>query len=371
MQKIIVYLIATIVAPICMISCAFKPDWKASRSVDHGQVFFYLSCSKRPAFDISFSMSGMSFMNKEGTWIDVATDKRVHSAELAERQMKIAEFYLPTGKYKRIKWRIPQATVTKVKKSFVLAVPQPGEEESVDIEFSVSGRESQCLFAEWDPEQSVFEKYLFRPVLAIRRQGIELTRTLVYVTNTDSDCVTVIDRLQDVVVATIAVGRAPAGIVASADGRQIYVANSGADSISVIDTARNRVDHTISNFGDGPAELALAPVRQRLYATNPGSDNVSVVDTVSRSVIGKISVGKRPCCIVVDEGRRKIYVTNPGSHTISVIDMYEDNYERAVEKTITVGLNPRGMVIHENELYVANSGSNSIYVMDVPLEPPY
>ena len=371
MQKIVVYLIATIVAPICIISCAFESDRKASRSVDQGQLFLYLSCFKRPTFDISFSMSGMSFMNTEGTWIHVAIDKSVRSAELAERQIKLAEFYLPAGKYKRIKWRISQAMVTKVRKSFVLAVPQPGEEASVDIEFSVSGRESQCLFAEWDAEQSVFEKYLFRPVLTMRRQGIELTRTLVYVTNTDSDCVTIIDRLQDMVVATIAVGRAPVGIVASADGRQIYVANSDSDTISVIDTIRNRVAHTISNFGDGPAELALFPARQRLYATNPKADNISVIDTVSRTVIGNISVGKRPCCIVVDKGTRNMYVTNTGSHTISVIDMYEDNYERAVKKTIAVGLNPTGMVIHQDELYVANSGSNSIYVMDIPLEPPY
>ena len=371
MQKIVMYFIAAIVAPICMISCAFEPGPKASRSPDQGQLFFYLSRSKRPTFDISFSISGMSFMNKEGIWIDVALDNRVHSAELAERQVKLAEFYLPAGKYKRIKWHISEAKVKKVKKSFTLAVPQPGGEQSVDMEFSVSGRESQCLFADWDPEQSVFEKYLFRPELTIRKQGIELTRTLVYVTNTDSNCVTVIDRQEDMVVATIAVGRAPVGIVASTDGRQVYVANSGSDSISVIDTARNKVDHTIGNFGYGPAELALCRVRQRLYATNPNADNVSVIDTVSRTVLGRISVGKRPCCALVDEGRRNLYVTNTGSHTVSVIDIYEDNYERAVEKTITVGLNPTGMVIHEDELYVANSGSNSIYVMDIPLEPPY
>ena len=371
MQKIAIYFIAAMVAPICIISCAFEPDRKAPRSPDQGQVFFYLSCSKKPTFDISFSISGMSFMNKEGEWIDVALDKRIHSAELAERQIKLSEFYLPAGKYKRIKWTISEAEVKKVKKSFTLAVPQPGEEHFVDIEFSVLGRESQCLFADWDPEQSVFEKYLFRPELTIRKQGAEITKTLIYVTNTDSHCVTVIDREQDMVVATIAVGRAPIGIVASADRRRIYVANSGSDTISVIDTAINRVLNTISSWGYSPAELALSEVRQTLYATNPDSDNVSVIDTVARTVIGRIYVGKRPCCIAVDQDRRKIYVTNTGSHTISVIDMYEDNYERSVEKTITVGLNPTGMLIHEDKLYVANSASNNIYVMEIPLQPPY
>ena len=355
-----------VLAVIWTQSCISGPPSRGPRLTNQGQVFFYLSCSKKPTFDISFSISGMSFMNKEGEWIDVALDKRIHSAELAERQIKLSEFYLPAGKYKRIKWTISEAEVKKVKKSFTLAVPQPKGEHFVDIEFSVLGRESQCLFADWNPEQSVFEKYLFRPELTIRKQGAEITKTLIYVTNTDSHCVTVIDREQDMVVATIAVGRAPVGIVARADGRRVYVANSGSDTISVIDTAINRVINTISNLGYSPAELALSEVRQTLYATNPDSDNVSVIDTVARTVIGRIYVGKRPCCIAVDEDRRKIYVTNTGSHTISVIDMYEDNYERSVEKTITVGLNPVGMVIHEDKLYVANSASNSIDVVDIP-----
>jgi YVTN family beta-propeller protein len=366
MKKIINRLMIAVLAVIWALSCISVPPSRSPRLANQGQVFFYLSCPKKPTFDISFSISGMSFMNKDEEWIDVALDKRVRSAELAERQIKLSEFYLPAGKYERIKWTISDAKAKKDKKSFTLAVPQPGGEYFVDIEFSVLGRESQCLFADWDPEQSVFEKYLFRPELTIRKQGIEITSTLVYVTNTDSDCVTVIDRQPDMVVATIAVGRAPIGIVASADGRRVYVANSGSDSISVIDTAINRVNNTIGNLGYSPAELALSEDRQILYATNPHSDNVSVIDTVSRTVKGRISVGKRPCSILVDEDRRKVYVTNMAEHTISVIDMYEDYYERSVEKTITVGMNPMGMVIHEDKLYVANSGSNSIDVVDIP-----
>jgi len=362
MKKTIKCSIMALLSVIFTMSCTFKPALKGPSLAGHGQVFFYLSCPKKPTFDISFSISGMSFMNKDGEWIDVTLDKRIRSAELAERQIKLLEFYLPPGKYKRIKWTISEATVKKEKKSFTLALPQPDGEHSVDIEFSVLGRESLCLFADWDPEQSVFEKYLFIPELAVRKQGMEITKTSVYVTNTGSNCITAIDRQQDMVVATIAVGKAPAGIAASADGRELYVANSGSNTISVIDTATNRVTNTIGNFGYSPVELALSGDGQTLYTTNPDSDNVSVIDTVSCTVTGRISVGKRPCCIVVDQDRRKIYVTNTASHTISVIDMYT----QAVESTITVGLNPTGMVIHEDELYVANSGLNSIYIIGIP-----
>jgi len=355
-------LIVVAFAAACALSCTVMPTSKGPRIAGQGQVFLYLSCSKKPAFDISFSISGMSFMNKEGAWIDVALDKRIISAELAKNQIKLREFYMPAGRYKRIKWTISEAKVKKNKKSFTLALPQPKGEHLVDIEFSVLGRESLCLFADWDPEESIVDKYLFRPKLNIRKQGAEITSTLVYVTNTDSDCVTLIDRQRDMVVATIAVGKAPIGIVATTDGHKLYVANSGSDTISVIDTATNMVTNTIRNFGYSPAELALSSDDETLYATNPDSDNVSVIDTVSCTVTSRISVGKRPRCILIDEDRRKVYVTNTESHTISVIDIST----QSVENTITVGLNPTGMLIHEDNLYVANSGSNSIYVLDLP-----
>jgi len=355
-------LIVVAFAALYALSCTVKPTPKGGRIADQGQVFLYLSCPQKPAFDISFSISGISFMSKEGAWIDVAFDKRINSAELAKNQIKLREFYMPAGKYKRIKLAISEAKVKKGEKSFTLALPQPKGEHLVDIEFSVSSRESLCLFADWDAEESVFDKYLFRPKLNIRKQGAEITNTLVYVTNTDSDCVTLIDRQHDVVVATIAVGKAPIGIVATSDERKLYVANSGSDAISVIDTATNIVTNTIRNFGYSPAELALSSDDKTLYATNPDSDNVSVIDTVSRTVTSRISVGKHPCCILIDHDRRKVYVTNTESHTISVIDIST----LSVENTITVGLNPTGILIHEDDLYVANSGSNSIYVLDLP-----
>ncbi|MBW1740402.1 MAG: YncE family protein [Deltaproteobacteria bacterium] len=355
-------LIVAVLLAICVPSCVFGPHPKHLQSTEQGQIFLYLSCPVKPTFDISFSISGMSFMNKDGAWIDVALERSVDSEEVSERQIKLSEFYLPAGKYKRIKWTFSEAKVKKDNKSFTLALAQPRGEYSVEFEFSVLGRESLCLFADWDPEQSVFEKYLFRPALTIRKQGIEITNTLIYTTNSGSDCVTIIDRQQDMVVATVAVGTAPLGIVASTDGRKVYVANSGSNTISVIDTATNRVVNTITNFGYSPAELALSPDDQTLYATNPDSDSVSVIDTVSCMVTDRIPVGDHPTCILVDQDRRKVYVTNTAAHTISVIDMYT----QSVENTISVGLNPVGMVIHEDTLYVANSGSDNIYAIEIP-----
>ena len=368
MSKIIVAkplkfrLMMVVLAAVFIPACIFEPTSMDLQLADKGQVFFYLSCPQKPTFDISFSISGMSFMNKGGEWIDVAVDKRIHSAGLAQNQIKLREFYLPAGKYERIRWTISEAKLKKDGKIFGLALPQPGVNHFFDMEFSVFSGESFALFADWNPEESVFDKYLFRPKMTLRKQGIEIKNILLYVTNSGSDCVTVIDRQQDRVVATIAVDRSPMGIVASPDGNKIYVANSGSNNISVIDTGLSRVINKIANFGYSPAELALSEDGLTLYATNPNSDNISVIDTLSNIVSGWIYVGNNPADIVVDQDRRKVYVANKASNSVSIVNVNTS----AVEDTVTVGFNPTGVAIHQDKLYVTNTGSNSISVIDIP-----
>jgi len=355
-------LIMFVLAAVSIPAFIFEPTSMALQLANKGQVFFYLSCPQKPTFDISFSISGMSFMNKQGEWIDVAVDKRIHSAGLVQNQIKLYEFYLPAGKYKRIRWTISEAKLKKDGKIFGMALPQPGGNHFFDMEFSVFSGESFALFADWNPEESVFDKYLFRPKMSLRKQGIEIKNILLYVTNSGSDCVTVIDRQQDRVVATIAVDQSPMGIVASPNGDKIYVANSGSNNISVIDTGLNRVINTIANFGYSPAELALSGDGLTIYATNPNSDNISVIDTLSNIVTSSIYVGNNPADIVVDQDRRKVYVANKASNSVSIVDVNTST----VENTVTVGFNPTGMAIHQDKLYVTNTGSNSISVIDIP-----
>lgn len=356
------FFVGLVVAVISITSCAVESLSKSGRQTDQGQVFFYLFCPKKPSFDISFSISGISFMNRDKEWVDITVEKRIDSSELSQRQINLSEFYLPPGKYERIKWTVSEAKLIKGGKTSSLALPQPGGNHFFDIEFSLLPRESLALFADLDPEQSVFQKYLFMPRVKIRKQSIEIRNILAYVTNSESDCLTVIDRQQDLVVATIAAGHLPKGIVMSPDGFELYVANSGSNNISVIDTAAGREVDNISNFGYSPCELAISEDGKTLYATNPDSNNVSIIDTVSKVVTGRTSVDNRPTGIVADNKRRKVYVANSDSNSVSIIDMNT----LTVDDTITVGFNPSGMVVYEDNLYVANSGSNSISVIGIP-----
>ncbi len=367
-MKRFVLLILTALSMSFFVSCVYNSGVKEPIYSDAGQVFVYLSCYNEPSLDITFTISGMSFMDKNGTWYDVNPEPLViNSKKLSCSQIKLKEFYLPAGKYERLKWTISEASYNRGNKKFSLALPETAHNRGngelfLDIDFNVFYRESLCLFVEWDADNSIADNYLFKPVLTVKPQQLEIKNILAYISNEDSDCVTVIDRQEDSVVGTIAVGEAPRGIAASSDGTEIYVANSGSNSISVIDTSVNRVIDTIDNFGYAPEEFALSWDGNTLYVTNPDSNNVSAIDVASNLVIDRIDVGKNPTGIVADKDRRKLYVSNTDSLTISVIDMDT----RSVERTLTVSSNPRYLALCDDRLYVANERVNDIYVIEIP-----
>lgn len=350
-------------------SCVLKPGIKEPRYSDEGQIFVYLSSSQEPATDITFVISGMSFMDKDGIWFDVPMKPRtINSIKLSGTQIKLREFYLPAGKYKKLKLIIAEASLKRGNKKHSLALPEAVNNQAihgellVGIDFNVFYRESSCIFVDWNINRSIVDKYLFQPGLVANSQGLEIKNILAYVSNEGSNCVTVIDRQEDMVVGTIAVGEAPRGIAASSDGARIYVANSGSNSISVIDTSVNRVNATIDNWGYSPEELALSWNDSTLFVTNPRSNNVSVINLASNMVTARINVGEKPIDIVADMERRKMYVSNYYSLSISVIDMAT----RVVENTISISSNPKYLALCDDRLYTGNESINDVYLVNIP-----
>src|SRR5689334_8453609 len=71
-------------------------------------------------------------------------------------------------------------------------------------------------------------------------------REYAYVTNGKSNSVSVIDLLTFHEVKEIAVGQGPTGVVANPQKNEVYVVNTDSGSLSVIDAERNVVVATIT-----------------------------------------------------------------------------------------------------------------------------
>jgi len=115
----------------------------------------------------------------------------------------------------------------------------------------------------------------------------------VYVTNSESDSVSVIDTATNTVVARVPVGNYPAGILVNPSGTRVYVANTYGNSVSVIDTATHAVKATLP-AGSGAGGIAIDPAGTRMCVINSQNNSVSVVDAASETLLDMVPVGSHP-----------------------------------------------------------------------------
>lgn len=105
-------------------------------------------------------------------------------------------------------------------------------------------------------------------------------------------------------VGEITTGRRPQEMCA--DGARLYVVNTDSDELTVVDTARDRVVGTLrtnnfnSPFGTAPTSCAVSG--NRLYVTLAGMNAVAVYDRNTRRQAGLIPTGWYPTKVVVEGG---------------------------------------------------------------------
>ncbi len=146
--------------------------------------------------------------------------------------------------------------------------------------------------------------------------------------STREGSVTVIDPVDGRIIKEILTGLHPNEIVSDRRGRFVYVTNSNSDNVSVINTLTNAVVETISvrlqpeinpYFGDSPNGLCLSADEKTLYVAN-GMDNALAVVSLGKkaarrnnlttsSVAGFIPTGAYPSAICLSPSGL-LYVAN-------------------------------------------------------------
>ena len=210
-------------------------------------------------------------------------------------------------------------------------------------------------------ETRLFLSILLAIVLPVFAAANALAVPFAYITNQNSNNVSVIDTATNTVVATIPVGSGPVGVAVNPSGTRLYVTNRGSGNISVIDTSTNAVVATIP-VGSGPVGVAVNPSGTRLYAANFSSNTVSVIDTSTNAVVATIPVGSAPNDVAVNPSGTRLYVVNHLSSTVSVIDASTNT----VVITIPVGSVPVGVAVNPSgaRVYVTSDFSGKVSVID-------
>ena len=170
------------------------------------------------------------------------------------------------------------------------------------------------------------------------------------------------------VIATVSVGSGPSQLVIGRKNDFVYVADTISGTISVINTATNRVAFTFA-AGSKPADLALAADGATLYvvnATSPGTVSVFVAST--GALIRAVAVGTQPSSLAISPDGTQVYVANSGDGTISIIDTATN---QVLSPPIQIGGYPAAVAFAPNGNYafVSNDGGvGYLSLIDVPTQ---
>src|SRR4030067_1680071 len=268
---------------------------------NYGQITIYVNGPDRASLDITFDVLAVNIVAEGGVYREIMNNSQsINSLALMGRQILLAEMALPEGRYEKLMFTVKRATI-KRKEIADLAAPPEGIE--IPINVTVSRNQNTTLFLKWDADASVAAGFQFRPVFTVKTQRPELSTLLVYVTNEDSNNVSVINRQTDEVVSTVMVGNKPKGVATGLRRQHIrvYWVNSKSNSISVIDPTTNTVETEIPiRFGQEPEGIAVAtvsPEKEIIFVTNYGSNTVSVIDGLTYQETERVNVKNGPVAV--------------------------------------------------------------------------
>ena len=350
-----------------IVSCVPIPDTSIkSHDVSKARMLLYMHSTESMPPDVEFAFSGIALKNKEGNWVELLSEPVSASAlALVDNQIFLGEAFIDGGVYVELRVEIFSAFQKIRGERLDLKVEEPAKEIRMPLEIDIKKGDSFVLGFAWDPVKSVTSGDRFKLSIEPLPQSLSLKDILLFVSNSGSNYLTVIDRSYGRVVGALTVGNSPMGMAIDEFGDYLYIVNSGDSTLSVLNLNTFQIEDTIDLFaGIDPIEIALMPeggmsFGGKLYVANRGSDDVTVVDLLTKRVVKSVPVGDKPSHIAVDSERREVYVTNEESDSLSIIISMNDS----VAAQVAVDESPKGIFVGEEGIYVFNRMSGTISVV--------
>jgi YVTN family beta-propeller protein len=218
----------------------------------------------------------------------------------------------------------------------------------------------------------------------------------IYVVDSGSRSVSVIDGNTDKVVATVPTPARPYAIAVDEASDKVYVSNTFSNMLSVIDGASNHVAnlptgsadtivvdsdrHRVYLFGyesETLTQLDLATEKttkipagamhlwgtaqagKTLYVSHVQDASIAAIDLETHA-LHNLPTGSMPCAIAVDKTTGQVYVANYADGTVTILDRDER------PTTVVVSPHPQAVTLDQTAglLYVASPQQNTVTVVD-------
>jgi YVTN family beta-propeller protein len=187
-------------------------------------------------------------------------------------------------------------------------------------------------------------------------------RSVLYVTNSGGNDVTVVDVATNRPIGSIETGDTPHGLEASRDGSRLYVSGETDNDLVAIDTATSKVLWK-ARVGGRPNHIALSADDRYVYVPIRSADYVDVVDGRTGTKVKSIPVGRTPHNSYRAPNGQWVYVTSMAEQKVTIVDVAS----QSAIGSIPVGGEPRPAAVTSDNrnMYVALTGLHGYVVVDI------
>jgi YVTN family beta-propeller protein len=156
------------------------------------------------------------------------------------------------------------------------------------------------------------------------------------------------------------VGKGSHAIVPTTDSRFVFVTNGETNSVSVVDT---RTLNTVKEIqvGEGPVSAAYSELANAVYVAQTDAGSIAVIDAKSLSVIKTIPADPGLAEIAVAPGGRYVFVLNRHKDLVQIIDTSVNE----IVQSGTVGKAPFQISFTKDFAYINHLDTTDVYMVSL------
>jgi YVTN family beta-propeller protein len=149
--------------------------------------------------------------------------------------------------------------------------------------------------------------------------------------------------------------------VAFEDDNDVFVSEGETGRVLLVDSRSGKVKQTynLSHSGD----LAYDAASKRLFVLDPAKAQLAIIDTGSKRILSHAPVERLPLAIALAPAGKRVYVAGNGTNVVSVVDVSSPANPEVI-KVIPTGKSPAGIFATADRVFVSNSLSDSVSIID-------
>jgi YVTN family beta-propeller protein len=297
-------------------------------------------------------------------WIPILSRPlEIDAAKIGGGQVLLSSRSLPPGEYTELRITGEKASLRQGGQMLFLALEQPAFTFPIAQGISLDKDDSRCVLITWDVTKSLRDTALLDPDLTVSPQSIPLIADLAYVTCPDIDTVYVIRTDTNRVTGALGVTGHPTYLALDQPRNRLYVLATGEAAIKIVELSTNRiVDVMQVPLSLSPSFMSLGAEGRWAYVLDQRNDYVVRMDILSGSLAGRMRLGEGPEYALYLPEQDLLAVSSTLSQTVYLLD--PATLELRGEP-ISTGRSPEGLVVFRNQLYIAESDSNTVGIYDL------